>query len=334
MRSEQDDGEDTAVAGAFEDLAAPYRRELLAHCYRMLGSAHDAEDLVQETMIRAWRGYDSFDGRSSLRTWLYRIATNACLTALNSSSRRVLPSGLGAAVGDSTSADLAVVDSVPWLTPMPTYQVVERSDDPAAIVAVRDSTRLALIAAFQHLPARQRAVLLLIDVVGLRPAEAAQFLDLTYTATRSLLQRSRATLATDIPDHDAVPADPHLDQQVLQRYLDAFQAADTAAIASLVRDDIEYEMPPIRTWFRGRAALLDHLTLRVFTRLTRSIATSANGSPAMATYSRATDGTFVPHAIHVLETRGELISRIVVFRDTDLFGAFGLPATLDGAATA
>jgi RNA polymerase sigma-70 factor, ECF subfamily len=179
----------------FARLADPYRRELLAHCYRMLGSFPDAEDVVQETLLRAWRGYDGFGGRSSLRTWLYRIATNACLTALQSRRRRVLPSGLGNATDDPADADLTRLDSVPWLGPAPTRTLGE--DDPATIVALRDTTRLALLAAFQRLPPRQRAVLLLVEVVGYHPAEAAEFLGITTTAVRSLLQRARTALAAD-----------------------------------------------------------------------------------------------------------------------------------------
>ncbi|WP_203919144.1 RNA polymerase subunit sigma-70 [Rugosimonospora africana] len=316
----------------FAELADPYRRELLAHCYRMLGSLHDAEDLVQDTLIRAWRGYENFDGRSSLRTWLYRIATNACLTALRSHHRRVLPSGLGVAVDDPRNADLTRADAVPWLDPIPTARLAEQPDDPATIVAIRDSTRLALVAAFQRLPVRQRAVLLLVEVVGYRPAEAGEFLGIGPVAARSLLQRARSTLA-DVPPYDQRPDAARVDEAVLNRYLAAFEADDSAAIAELLREDVEYEMPPFPIWFRGRAAVLDHLHRRVFTRSRRSIRTSANGYPAIATYSESADGRFLPHAIHLLETDGESIARIVVFIDRALFPSFGLASSLPAAAT-
>ncbi|GAA5178936.1 sigma-70 family RNA polymerase sigma factor [Rugosimonospora acidiphila] len=317
----------------FVQRADPYRRELLAHCYRMLGSLHDAEDVVQETLIRAWRGYENFDGRSSIRTWLYRIATNACLTALQSRHHRVLPSGLGTATDGSATTNLSRVDGVPWLDPIPSGQLSERWDDPATIVAIRDSTRLALLAAFQRLPPRQRAVLLLVEVVGYRPAEAAEFLAISAAAARSLLQRARATLAADEPSDVRSPAIAGADDAVLDRYMAAFEAADTAAIAALLREDIAYEMPPIRTWFRGRAAVVDHLVRRVFNRPRRAIPTSANGYPALATYAEDGDGGFVAHAIHVLETDGESIARIVVFLNPTMFPSFGLPASLPASVT-
>jgi RNA polymerase sigma-70 factor, ECF subfamily len=311
----------------FARLADPYRRELLAHCYRMLGSFADAEDVVQETLLRAWRGYDGFGGRSSLRTWLYRIATNACLTALQSRHRRVLPSGLGNATDDPANADLVRLDSVPWLGPAPTRSLAD--DDPATIVALRDTTRLALLAAFQRLPPRQRAVLLLVEVVGYHPAEAAEFLAITTTAARSLLQRARTALAAD-PPRDA-GGGPEVDQRVLQRYMAAFAACDTAALAALLRDDIDYEMPPIGLWFHGVPAVMDHHERRVFRHPRPALAASANGYCAMADYGLAADGTFRPHALHVLETDGTQITRIVVFLDGSLFPRFGLPASLAAA---
>jgi RNA polymerase sigma-70 factor (ECF subfamily) len=322
-----------ARAGDFAQLADPYRRELLAHCYRMLGSLQDAEDLVQETLLRAWRGYEAFDGRSSLRTWLYRIATNACLSALKNSNRRVLPSGLGAPTTDSETATLDRLDTLSWLDPIPTQHLTAQSDDPAAIVAVRDSTRLALVAAFQTLPTRQRAVLILVDVVGFTASESAQFLGITVTAARSLLQRARRTLAHDLPTQDLVVPDPDLDSDLLRRYLHAFETADTAALAQLLRSDVEYEMPPIRTWYLGRRAVLDHHTRRVFRTPRRAIATSANGYPALATYLQAADGSFHAHGIQVIESRGGLISHVGVFLDPGLFPGFELPTSLPAAVT-
>jgi RNA polymerase sigma-70 factor (ECF subfamily) len=313
----------------FAEIADPYRNELLAHCYRMLGSVHDAEDLVQETLLRAWRGYRQFDGRSSVRTWLYRIATNACLTELQSKHRRTLPSGLGAATEQPGTVDLTHVDSVPWIGPFPTADA--ETSDPASIAALRDSTRLALIAAFQYLPARQRAVLLLVEVVGYGLPEAAQFLEVSYPAARSLLQRARATLQRLAPDHDQPAVVDPREAEVLRRYLAAFETADTAALAALLRADAEFEMPPIAWWFRGAEAILDHHERRVWTRPRRAVATSANGYPALATYTGAGGGVFRLHAIQVLEVEKGLIRRIVVFLDPDLGRSFGMPQVLEAA---
>jgi RNA polymerase sigma-70 factor (ECF subfamily) len=319
---------DDAAGGRFAELADPYRHELLAHCYRMVGSLHDAEDLVQETLLRAWRGYENFDGRSSLRTWLYRIATNACLTALGSTHRRVLPSGLGPGTADSEHADLRRVHTVAWLEPAPTPALAGPTADPATIVALRDSTRLALIAAFQTLPARQRAALILVDVVGYTPAEVAALLDVTVTAARSLLQRARSTMATDMPLQKRVVVTPELDSGLLQRYLRAFESADTAALAGLLKADVEYEMPPNLVWFLGRESVLDHHIRRVFDHPRRALPTSANGYPALATYSQQADGSFAAHGIQVIEPQAELIARVTVFLGQELFGRFGLPLSL------
>jgi RNA polymerase sigma-70 factor (ECF subfamily) len=319
--------ENQTAGTGFAELADPFRRELLAHCYRMLGSYQDAEDLVQETMVRAWRGYDRFDGRSSLRTWLHRIATNACLTALARTERRVLPSGLGGPT-DSEHAELPRLDASPWLQPAPTSALLERPDDPAAIVGLRDSTRLALIAAYQLLPARQRAALLLVDVAAFSPAEVAELLDISVTAVRSLLQRARTTIAGDLPEQDHVVPSPDLDAEVLNRYLAAFEAGDANLLAELLRADVIYEMPPIARWFRGRACVLDHHTRRVFAHRRTALLTSANGFPSLAMYTGAADGAFHAHGLHLVEQRDGAIARIVVFLDPALFPAFGLPTTL------
>ena len=194
---------DSAVQDDFLPLAEPYRRELLAHCYRMLGSVHDAEDLVQETYLRAWRGYDRFEGRSSMRTWLYRIATSACLTALETRNRRPLPSGLGAPKADP-DATLVQQNEVLWLEPIPDAMVAGEADDPATIVASRESIRLALIAALQHLPPKQRAVLILCEVLKWKAAEVADLLDTTTAAVNSALQRARAQLDEAAPSQETV----------------------------------------------------------------------------------------------------------------------------------
>jgi RNA polymerase sigma-70 factor (ECF subfamily) len=316
----------TAVA-EFAELAGLYRRELLAHCYRMLGSYQDAEDVVQETLVRAWRGYDRFDGRSSLRTWLHRIATNACLTALASTERRVLPSGLGGSA-DSGQPDLSRLDAAPWLQPAPTAGLLDRADDPAAIVALRDSTRLALVAAYQVLPPRQRAVLLLVDVAAFSPAEVADLLDVSVTAVRSLLQRARSAIAGALPDQDRVVVSPGLDTELLRRYLAALESGDANQLADLLRADVTYEMPPIARWFSGHAAVLEHHNRRVFTRPRAALLTSANGYPALAMYTSDDGCSFRAHGIHLLEQSVGLITRVVVFLDPDLFPVFGLTTTL------
>ena len=221
---------DSAVQEDFLPLAEPYRRELLAHCYRMLGSVHDAEDLVQETYLRAWRAYDRFEGRSSLRTWLYRIATNACLTALETRSRRPLPSGLGAPNADPDDA-LVQQAEVPWLEPIPDAMVAGAAADPATIVTSRDSIRLALIAALQHLPPRQRAVLILCEVLRWRAAEVAEMLDTTTAAVNSALQRARAQIELAAPSEDAVTEPQTPDQRdLLERYVAAFESYDVNAL--------------------------------------------------------------------------------------------------------
>lgn len=313
----------------FAEIADPYRKELLAHCYRMLGSVHDAEDLVQETLLRAWRGYERFDGRSSVRTWLYRIATNACLTELRSKHRRMLPSGLGAATGQPGTTDLTRLESVAWIGPFPTADA--ETGDPAGIAALRDSTRLALIAAFQHLPARQRAALLLVEVVGYGLPEVAELLEVSYPAARSLLQRARATLQRLAPDHDRPAAVDPDEAEVLRRYLAAFETADTEALAKLLRADAEYEMPPIALWFRGVEAIVDHHETRVWSRPRRAVATRANGYPAVASYTGAEDGLLHLHAIQTIEVEDGLIRRIVVFLDPGLGRSFGVPPVLDAA---
>src|SRR3954447_5127301 len=225
------EGAAMAVSEDFARLIDPFRPELLAHCYRMLGSVHDAEDQVQETMIRAWRSYGDFEGRASLRTWLYRIATNACLRALENSGRRPLPSGLGGP-GESPEAPLAAAQpEIPWLQPIPDALVSAGSADPAEIAASRQATRLALIAALQYLPARQRAVLILRDVLRWRAAEVAELLDTTSAAINSTLQRARAQLQEVSPAEEDVDEPTDADQRaLLDRYVSAFENADVAAL--------------------------------------------------------------------------------------------------------
>ena len=319
-------GPGQAAGAEFVARAASFRGELTAHCYRMLGSAHDAEDAVQETYLRGWRGYDAFEDRASLRTWLYRIATRACLRALENRNRRALPSGLAAPTTDPHAALDAAPDAG-WIEPFPDSWWTP--PEPEAAVVGRQSLRLALVAALQELPARQRAVLILRDVVRFSAAEVAELLDTTPTAVHSALQRARAHLAAVGPTEDALtePADPAR-RVLVVRYAAAFERADVAALTRLLRDDVRLEMPPLRAWFAGRAAVTAFLGARVLGTpgALRMVPIGANGQPALAAYRD--DGHVHAHALHVLEVDGDAVSAITVFLGADLFGPFGLPTAL------
>jgi RNA polymerase sigma-70 factor, ECF subfamily len=293
----------------FDRLAAPYRRELLAHCYRMLGSAADAEDAVQDTLLRAWKAYGNFDGRSSLRTWLYRIATNVSITAAEQRGRRPLPSGLAG----PSAPDAPLVEGVRWLGPLP--------DDPAAVAAGRAGLRLALVAALQHLPGRQRAVLILRDVLGWPAAEVAELLGTSTVSVKSALQRARARLGALGLTEDAMP-EPAPDD-LLDRYVAAFADADVAALTALLRADATFEMPPYATWFAGRDDVLAFLAAEVLPASVRLLPTAANGQPALAAYVGGR-----PHGIQVLDVRGGRIAGIVAFLDPELPRSFGFPDSL------
>jgi RNA polymerase sigma-70 factor (ECF subfamily) len=318
----------------FARLTEPFRAELLAHCYRMLGSVHDAEDQVQETLLRAWRSFGAFEGRASLRTWLYRIATNACLRALETRARRPLPSGLGAPPGDPPGPLAGPRPEVTWLEPFPDARLPRGApEDPASIVAARADTRLALIAALQYLPARQRAVLLLRDVLGWRAAEVAGLLGTSTAAANSMLQRARAQLGDAAPARDQIrePADP-ADRDLVGRYAAAFADADVAGLLALLTADAVFEMPPQPAWFAGRPAIGAVLRGQVLTGPGRFALTevAANGQPGLATYQRGRDGAFHGDAVQVLTIRGGQIARITAFRDPGLFAAFGLPVRTGG----
>ncbi|MFD5825740.1 sigma-70 family RNA polymerase sigma factor [Lentzea sp. NPDC060358] len=300
----------------FETAAHPFRRELLAHCYRMLGSLHDAEDLVQETYLRAWKSYGAFEGRSSVRTWLYRIATNACLTALDSRARRPLPFDLSPG---ATEHDVLTQDhEIPWLEPFPT--------DPAAIVTERESTRLAFVAALQHLPPRQRAVLLLRDVLRLSAAETADELEMTVAAVNSALQRAHAQLADLSEDEVVEPADA---KPLLDRWVKAFEAKDIPAIIGMFAEDVVWEMPPFPQWYRGPDMVAWHLANQcpAVPHGARMIAVEAGGRPAYGLYLREEDGVFRPFNLQVLEIGKDRITRVSSFFDLTLFEKFGLPST-------
>jgi RNA polymerase sigma-70 factor (ECF subfamily) len=314
----------------FSGLTEPFRRELLAHCYRMLGSVHDAQDVVQETYVRAWRGFGGFEGRSSLRVWLYRIATSACLTALEHRSRRVLPSGLGPA-GDPDQPLTVAGPDVAWVQPLP--DAVLPDADPATIVTHRSSVRLALVAALQYLPPRQRAVLILRDVLAWHASEVADLLGTTVEAVNSALARARAHLARAGLTEDMLtePADP-ADRVLLNRYAEAFQDGNVAALLRLLREDVTMEMPPHVTWFSGRSAVTRFLATTVFGRAgaIRTRLTSANGQPALATYTPAADGRYDAHTLQMLTLTDSGVARIVSFHDVSLFEPCGLPPRIDG----
>ncbi|PXX61536.1 RNA polymerase ECF family sigma subunit [Nocardia tenerifensis] len=315
----------------FARRTQPYRRELLAHCYRMLGSVHDAEDLVQETYLRAWRSYDGFQGRSSVRTWLYQIATNVCLTALRHRGRRVLPSGLGAPGADPYAEPVPAASSVRWLQPIPDALV---APDPAGVVVARDSLRLALIACLQHLNGRQRAVLLLRDVLGLPAAEVATILDTSVAAVKSTLQRARARLdeIASAAEQAVAPTEP-AQRALLDEYMAAFQNSDAAALERLLHRDAVIEMPPAETWFAGKRTCAAFLAAQAIGAPGdwSMYPTSANGQPAAVAYHRETDGVYRAFGVAVLTTTADSIARITVFGDPGLVGMFGFPAVIDPA---
>jgi RNA polymerase sigma-70 factor, ECF subfamily len=321
------------VSEDFTSLTGQFRGELLAHCYRMLGSAADAEDLVQETYLRAWRSYEGFEGRSSVRTWLYRIATNVCLTALERRARRPLPSGLGGPAEDAQTPVVAGPE-VPWLQPLPDALLAGEHEDPAAVTVSRAGIRLAFVAALQYLSARQRAVLIMRDVLQWPAAEVAELLGMTTTAVNSGLRRARAQLARALPAEDelAEPAEPGR-RALLDRFAAAFQNADVSGLAELLREDVTLEMPPLLTWFAGRDAVAGFFAAApVFAGpgQLRLVPVRANGQPAFAAYQREPGGTYRAYAITVPTVTATGIARIVTFFDPDLFSSFGLPAAIPG----
>ncbi len=318
----------------FAQVAERYRPELRAYCYRMLGSLDECEDLVQDTYLRAWQAYERFEGRSSVRLWLYKIATNTYLNVLQTRKRRPLPSGLSAPA-DSGAVALAPAQSdIPWLQPAPDSLLYGATDDPAVVVSVRSSVRLAFVAALQHLSPLQRAVLVLRDVLGWQAGEVAEMLETSTAAVNSALQRARGRLAEAGPTLDELgePTEPEL-RDVLDRYMAAFEHADVDALAELLRADVELEMPPIPTWFTGRDAVCAFLARVVLHTADhwRLVPTRANGAPALAMYRRAPDGSFQAHGLDVLSLVGGRISRIVAFNDAELVAKFGLPETFAAA---
>jgi RNA polymerase sigma-70 factor (ECF subfamily) len=328
-----------------------FRGELTGYCYRMLGSAFEAEDAVQETMIRAWRGLDRFEGRSSMRSWLYRIATNICLDFLGSAQRRARPMDLSGPGNERSPLEAPLPESA-WLGPIPDARIQPTTGDPAEIATAREGIRLAFVAALQHLPPRQRAVLILREVLAWSASEVAELLDTSVASVNSALQRARATLAT--ADLAADPTKPLDDEQrtLLTRYVEAFESYDMTALTALLHEDATLNMPPLPLWFQGPADIRRWMVgPGSGCAGSRLIPTTANGMPAFGQYRPAAtadptqwggpagsvqvEGGHLPWALTVLEISGDRIKRITNFLDTGrLFPLFGLPDRLEPALAA
>ncbi|OII59626.1 sigma-70 family RNA polymerase sigma factor [Streptomyces sp. CC77] len=322
---------ETAAPEDTEARLEEHRKELTGYCYRMLGSAFEAEDAVQETMIRAWRSLERFEGRSSLRSWLYRIATNVCLDALNAGNRRARPVDLTEAV-PVARAQLTSRPEATWLEPVPDGRVLPQVSDPAETALARESVRLAFVAALQHLPAKQRAVLILREVLAWKASEVAELLDTSVASVNSALQRARATLAAHAPARTQT-ADP-LDagqRDLLDRYVAAFEAYDMAALTALLHEDATLSMPPYDLCLRGHDDIVGWmLGVGSVCRGSRLIPTVANGTPAFAHYHPDPQGGFSPWALMVIEITDGRVSGITSFLDVQRwFPLFGLPERLD-----
>ena len=310
-----------------EDLDQ-YRRELTGYCYRMLGSVFDAEDAVQETMVRAWRGIDGFEGRSGMRSWLYRIATNVCLDMLRSSQRRARPMDMGPSRATDSFTGATLPDHA-WLQPIPDARVLPESGDPADLAASKESVRLAFVAALQYLPARQRAVLILREVLRWQAAEVAELLETSVASVNSALQRARATMSargTEEPVPDVATGDQ---RTLLARYVDAFERYDITSLVSLLHEDAVMTMPPFDFWLRGPAEMGKFfLGPGGQCRGSRLVATEANGCAAFGSYKPDPGGGCAPWGIQVIEVSAGRITGHHNFIDSRLFAAFGLPARL------
>jgi RNA polymerase sigma-70 factor (ECF subfamily) len=326
-----------AVVGdlGFEEIAARYRAEIQLHCYRMLGSIHDAEDLTQETLLRAWKGIRGFEGRSSVRSWLYRIATNVCLTALSRRDRdhRVLPETEGPSVDFAPLGPPA--NEVPWLEPYPDSaleSIVDQAPGPEARYEMREAVQLAFIAAIQELPPRQRAILLLRDVLGWPASEVASLLDASVASMNSALQRARVTLGQRFPGGARPPvrAPDERERSLLDRYVKAWEDSDLDGFVALLREDAVWTMPPWRQWYVGRTpirAFMGWVWGGERRRRHRLIPTAANRQPAFGHYRTAPSGTeWEAFAIQVLTVEGGAIARVTNFAETRFFDAFALPA--------
>jgi RNA polymerase sigma-70 factor (ECF subfamily) len=307
-----------------EELEA-YRTELRGYCYRMLGSAFDADDAVQETLVKAWQGLDRFEGRSSVRSWLYRIATNVCLDSLRSRQRRALPMDLSSPV-PATNPPVDTLPEATWIEPVPEGAVVPLDGDPAQRAVLQDTIRLAFVAALQTLPPRQRAVLILREVLCWQASEVAELLDTTVASVNSALQRARATLGTADTSPQPLTDD---DRALLARYVKAFEAYDIPSLVQLLHEDASISMPPYSMWLKGWEDLRDwYLGYGIGCKGSRLVPILANGCPAFGQYRVAPDGGHEPWSIQVLELSGGKVAHVHHFLDTALFARFGLPARL------
>jgi RNA polymerase sigma-70 factor, ECF subfamily len=324
------DGTATNGSRELELRLEEHRTELTAYAYRMLGSAFEAEDAVQETLLRAWRSFDRFEGRASIRSWLYRIATNVCLDMLNGRERRARPMDL--APPKTADAPLGeALSEATWILPIPDGRVVPGDGDPAELAEQRESIRLAFVAALQHLPPRQRAVLILREVLRWKATEVAELLETTVASVNSALQRARSTLAsTDVTSDSAEPMDD-TQRALLARYVDAFERYDLDSLTSLLHEDATWSMPPYELWLRTHDDIRRWcLGPGIGCRGSRLIPIAANGSPAFGQYKPDGAGGFEPWSLQVLEVSAGRISGISFFLDTaSLFPLFGLPPRLD-----
>ena len=319
-----------AVAESLEQ----YRAALTGYCYRMLGSPFDAEDAAQETMIRAWRGLDRFEGRAALRSWLYRIATNVCLDMVEARKRRAMPMDLGPA-REPVAANLNTLPESTWVEPIPDERIAPEGD-PADVAVARETIRLAFVAALQHLPPRQRAVLILCEVLRWQASEVAELLDTTVASVNSALQRARAMLEERNLSADAAPSVEEADAELLARYVDAFQRYDMEALTSLIHEDATQSMPPYDLWLAGR----DHILAwwvgpGIGCRGSKVIPTvAANGAPAFGQYKPSETGDgYEPWALQLLEIAGDRIAGFTFFLDTErVFPLFGLPPDYEDVA--
>ncbi|MDP9395926.1 MAG: sigma-70 family RNA polymerase sigma factor [Actinomycetota bacterium] len=307
-----------------------YRVELTGYCYRMLGSSFDADDAVQDTLVRAWQSLDRFEGRSSLRSWLYRIATNVCLDVLRAKQRRAMPMDMSQPVPSSTPPGQPLPEAT-WIQPIADADVVPVDGDPAARAVLQDSIRLAFVAALQHLPARQRAVLILREVLAWPAADVAELLDTTVASVNSALQRARATLGTSgLTDTSRAQPLSEEDRALLSGYVEAFERYDMKGLVSLLHEDASMSMPPLSLWLRGREDMLGwYVGHGSGCRGSRLVPLAANGSPAYAQYHPTPDGHYKPWCIQVLELAGGRISHIHHFLGEQHFARFGLPLTLE-----
>jgi RNA polymerase sigma-70 factor, ECF subfamily len=323
----------TPDAGTLEDQLEQHRAELRAYCYRMLGSPFEADDAVQETLIKAWRGFERFEGRAALRSWLYRIATNVCLDMLSGRERRARPMDLGPA-REPVESNLNTLPEVTWIEPVPDDLVVPAEADPAEVAVARETIRLAFVAALQHLPPRQRAVLILCEVLRWKSSEVAELLETSVASVNSALQRARATLdESNLSAADTAPSVDEADAELLARYVEAFERYDMDALTSLIQEDATQSMPPFDLWLSGRDDILSWwVGPGGGCRGSRVIPTvSANGAPAFGQYKPSASGDgYEPWALQVLEIADGRIVEFTFFLDTErVFPLFGLPPRLD-----